>query len=93
MSSWDAPPRITITLTGGDTLELDPSTPDGSCQCCGRELEPAETRLEMTLAISARETAIGMQTIRVCRPCIAEHSPDLLALLERDTGELASDTP
>lgn len=93
------PPRVPPVLQERHTrppvdptkerLVLDFTTPLGTCACCRMGLPPMRESLRIDVLVEGEPT-----TVDVCRFCMAERAPEMLAEMERGmTDGLSFDDP
>ncbi len=51
--------------------------PEGHCGVCRREIPATEQHLDVELT-----DGTSSYDVTICRPCLAEHAPELLAQIE-----------
>lgn len=62
-------------------LTIDPKMGPGVCGMCRRDIPEDEPRLELGLLVGVDEFTQTV-VVELCRPCIAEHAPELLETVE-----------
>lgn len=60
-------------------LTIDPTVAAGICGMCRRQIGEHETRLNLGLRLGDVVLEVAL-----CRPCISEHAPELLEVIEDD---------
>jgi hypothetical protein len=68
-----------VSQTQSLKLSIDDSVPEGNCAHCRRELPDDEERLDLGGTFPDSGTLV---TVTICRSCLSEHMPDLLAVLD-----------
>lgn len=69
-------------MTETQTIRIDPDVPEGHCGVCRREIGEDEERL--SVMGTHGET---LMSVTVCRSCLSEHIPGMLAAIEEHVEE------
>lgn len=63
-------------------LLIDAAVPEGYCCICRRELDLEEARL--VIGTTPTEEGEVLISATICRPCLSEHVPEMLAAVEAE---------
>lgn len=72
-------------MTDITRLTVDAAVPEGTCGICRRELEISEARIVM--GTTADHPKGILVSVTICRACLAEFVPSMLAAVEAVGGE------
>lgn len=72
-------------MTDNTRLMIDAAVPEGWCGLCRRELDLEEAR--MVVGTTALGDGEVMVSVTICRSCLSEHVPQMLAQSEVEEEE------